>query len=629
MILRNVVAVALYLLPVLIVLAGRRPRPLWEVALDIPATVAVDLLAILALTRVIPLELSVWIVRVLWLGVGVALARRRGAALGAGDRGAWLVAMLAGALGAIVSMSMSRVYRVWDRYWHIPLAASIGGQTLPFQNVYEPGTVLHYHWTGDVLASTFKALSFHHLSSDVGLVLVHDVTFALIAITVALLLRGLGQKGPWVPILAGAAVVLQGPVPLRGGLGLHLDGYAYHNFVTNSLRPHLGLSGLLMTGFVGAIAVALRVPHEPAAGADAFPRRRLGAILVATTALLAVTDEPSVMMLLASTGVAWLVHPEVLAPTRKSGLLVLLALGAAVVAPNLLFGASLSPGSPVQTVRWVAARVPGAHTEIPVYPMWSHQGNVVILCDFMPFALCAVGLVAAFVAKPSRPRAAACALAWTSIALALVGLTHIEINGLAAVEVQRYFVEPFFAAYLLALPTVREARRGSLATVTIAGGVAVAALSTLVWIREQLPKELGYAEHDKKWMGMMEDSMASDCVRTTGARFGERPRVMYVESSVWYLWIGCNPVFAPGWHERQWTTKTRPTGEGNAIEQLRAIHAGMARPDETIPAACLSDPARSDVVCRRARARGGCERRGELFEMCKLTPEDRRAALGQ
>ncbi len=109
--------------------------------------------------------------------------------------------------------------------------------------------------------------------------------------------------------------------------------------------------------------------------------------------------------------------------------------------------------------------MPGAHTEIPVYPMWSKQGNLVILCDFMPFALCGVGLLAALVMKPSRARAAACALVWASIALALVGLTHVEINGLAAVEVQRYFVEPFFAAYLLALPTAAEVRRGSAATV--------------------------------------------------------------------------------------------------------------------------------------------------------------------
>jgi hypothetical protein len=630
MIAYNVLAVVLYLVPIAVVLTLRslrdEPRAAWEIALDIPFTVAIDFLCILLLTRVMPLERGILAARALWVvgGTGYFIAKRREGATPKAPNGIDAAALTAvagaAALSVLASMSMSRIYRVWDRYWHIPLSASLGGQKVPFQNVYEPGPTLHYHWMGDVFAQTFKTLSFHHLSSDVGLVLVHDVSFGLIGVTVALLMISFGQRRWWPAVLGGVATVLQGPVSLRGGLGLHLDGYAYHNFITNSLRPHLGLAGLLMTGFVGAVAVRIRF--------DKVPALRTYTVLAACTGLLAVTDEPSTMMLLGSLGVGWLLFSDLVAQTRLRGVLAFVGLAAAFALPNLVFGGSLAPGSPVQSIEWVAARVPGAHTEIPVYPMWSKEANTVIFCDFLPFTACALGLTFFLRTEGTRKLLAGVAFAWTVIALAFVGLTRVRINHLDAVEVQRYFVAPFFATYVLGLPMLHRMRRGSAAALLVVGGVAIAAASTIFWLREQLPKELAYAENDKKWMGMMENTMTSDCVAATGAGFGEKPRVMYVESSVWYLWVGCHPVFAPGYHEIQWTTKTRPTGEGRALDQLRAIHAELAQPGETIPAACLSDATRSDPVCARARAHSTCTKMGSLFELCSLPANDRVALLG-
>lgn len=624
-------SIALYLLPLVVVTLAQGfahpKRKVLDFHTFVPVTTAVDFLSVLLLTRFVHLEYAIVAMRVLWTAGGCAyLARGAVRARAEGRRFAlpWspkTLAILATsvALGVFVSAYMAHLYRVWDRYWHIPLSASIAGQTVPFQNVYEPGIVFHYHWTGDVFAQMFQTLSFKHISSDVGLILVHDVSFGLIALVVASVVMTFGESRVMPPLLAALATVLQGPLPLRGGLGLHLDGYAYHNFETNSLRPHLGLAGVLMAGFVGAVAVRLADPDGS--------KRRTQAVLVASVALLGITDEPSTMMLLGGLGAAWLLDGKILGEKRLEGVLVILALGAAVLVPNLLFGASLSPGSPVQHVEYIrSGRIPGAHTEIPIFKLWSHEGNVVLFCDFFPFVACGVAILLFSLSSKGRSFLPATLFVATVTLLAFFGLTHVEINRTAAVEVQRYFVAPYFAAYLFALPLLSRMARGSVASLFVTIGAGLSALSTVFWLREQLPQELGYATVDKSWNAMMENTVTTDCKERTGATFGETPRPMYVESSVWYAWVGCHAVFAPGWHEQQWTIKTRPTGEGKAIEELQGIQRDLIKVGDTLAAACLVDPTRNDVVCARAR-KNSCKPSGSLFQVCSLTPEDRAALL--
>ena len=181
------------------------------------------------------------------------------------------------------------------------------------------------------------------LSSSRSLALAHDLFLGLTAAWLALLARGAGARRLWACALGGATLVWHGPWPRQ--FHPDYDGYAYHLFAQLSYRPHVPLALFAMTGFVGALTVraapGLRVP----------PLRTLSA-LVASVSILSISDETSVGILGLSLGITWLFAPRILGFRRRGGLLALLALGAAVVVPNRLFSASLSPGSPVQSIEF-------------------------------------------------------------------------------------------------------------------------------------------------------------------------------------------------------------------------------------------------------------------------------------
>ena len=81
-------------------------------------------------------------------------------------------------------------------------------------------------------------------------------------------------------------------------------------------------------------------------------------------------------------GIAWLFDPELLAPTRRRGLLLFGALLLAFVATNLVFSASLAPGGPVQKLSLVAPRSPGVQQ--PPLPLSTGAGLVALVADTLP-----------------------------------------------------------------------------------------------------------------------------------------------------------------------------------------------------------------------------------------------------
>ncbi len=426
-------AVLLYLLPVVVLAVARtdRERPLWAFALDIPLAVALDLLGNLAVSFLLPLETAALVTRALWLAGGLAVVRRRRSQASFG----WPAALGGRALAAVatsaaaatgLSLLLSRPYAIWDRYWHFPLVSSIAAQRLPFHNVFQPETVLRYHFSGDVLASELVAFSGRVLHGSLALSLGHDVVFGLLGASLALLCLSSGHRGAVAIALGACGVLLCGPIWfLRAGLGKRYEGYSYLNYFEMSYRPHIALEGLFLLAVTGAVVVRLRSPRGSVAARQTAPA------LVGCLMVLAITDEASALLLGLSVAGAWLVCPDAVCPRRLPGLGLLALAAVGMLAVNVAFSASLSPGGPASGMAWVAARAPGFYNEGP-RPLATPEGRRALLFDVAGFVTACAGLGLAWLRRVTRSGLALLAFAGVLGGVSVLLLTHIDLQQGAA-----------------------------------------------------------------------------------------------------------------------------------------------------------------------------------------------------
>jgi hypothetical protein len=641
----NVTAILLYLLPVVVVLAcrSRRERPLWAVAIDIPLAVACDLMVVLTLSRVLTLEVATLASRVLWLVGGAGFfAVRRWRASGA-DRPAWPSALDAATAAAVaasgiasawLSMLASRPYSIWDRKFHTPLVSSLRGQSIPFENVFTKGQVLHYHFSGDVQAAMVQSLSGDVVHSSLALSIGHDIFFGLVGVTFALLLLGLGAglgvRVKLVAVAGALATLLAGPFTLwRDPAHPHVDGYSVLNYLSLSFRPHDALAGLFYVGIVGALAARLFKDgtEEPADDADVIPA------LLGSTAGLAISDETSLGLIGLALGLTWLVHPRILHPRRAVGCAILLGMAVAFVAPNLAFAATIAPGAQRHSVALVPWRSPGCYT--PTLPFTNPLGVRLMLADLGPTALVwFAGVLAAWGAR--RPRTAALTMLATALfALSFVGLTRIEVNH-DPVESHRFMGGYVFLAPLLALLTLlpdaaplaapeasvtkaapaadHEVRPFAIAALAI--GALLGAASTVDWIANVLPVRGHHHDH----FFTSEDLYALDCRKDLGATAFSRTAPRYLSKAIWYAYAGCQPSFAPAPNQNaQWVmTIGNPYFDKDAVRVLRETALG---PEDPLTVVCQRKPTPStDAVCAYALRSGACHDLGERLTSCELTP---------
>lgn len=618
----TVVSVFLTLLPVMLVFVMRSTaeRPIWEVALDIPFALAVDLLTILLLTLVVRLEVSILVSRAVWSLACVAyLVRRRsnGArwawprALGLREVGAVL---LASACAVVVCMEISRPYRIGDHNWHDGLVPLLATQKLPFTNVFEPRQALHYHFIGDVFAAEIRTLSGNVMSAALALALVHDITFGLLAATTSLLMLGLGQRNYWVVALGGLAFTLHGPIALHGNGAPAFHGYSYWSYLVASCRPHMSVAGVLTCGFVGAVVVGLTQPNA---------RKATTATLIVTTAVLGITDEAAIGPLGVGLGVAWLLRPGILASSRRRGLIVLATLLGVIVATTLAFGGALA-GDQVSKVEWVAARVPALFGQ-PVLPLTAEGARTALFFEVLPFTMCLVGLGVLTWRARSVELGALFLFSIVVVVLSMALALRIEVNGTPS-ENQRFFVAPFFVTILPCLWLYHRSPRASLATVAMLLGAVLPAVFTLHWLRAQARGDLGI-EVSVGNAAIPQNLYEVECRNSTGARFGERAELRYIETTEYFFYFSCRPVFAAGEARPPWTVKVAPVHE--TFWQLWQLDAQYLDRGEVLQAICHSDPAQpSDAVCARAlQNRSQCVPEGTMFLRCPLTAEDRRALL--
>src|SRR5450432_750736 len=223
----TVLACALYLVPLAALVAVLREA--LDDALDLASMMGVvfcaDVLGTLVLTHVLRVDAAAFVRTALLLGVTLVIAVgrvRRGEPVlrGRGPRMSGdLVALGVGAAAAFaLSLYASSHFLIWDREWHVPFAASLRAQRMPFVNVYDPHTPLHYHLAGDAFAATLQSLSFAAMGASRSLSLGHDLQAAVAGGIVALLLRALCAWSPAVAGLAALIPLVAGPMAFRASL---------------------------------------------------------------------------------------------------------------------------------------------------------------------------------------------------------------------------------------------------------------------------------------------------------------------------------------------------------------------------------------------------------------------------
>jgi hypothetical protein len=446
----------------------------------------------------------------------------------------------------------------------------------------------------------------------------HDLMFFAMAGTLTLLSISLGLRAFWSAVLSGVAVVLQGPIPLRGGLGHALYGYSYHTFVNLSYRPHVPLAGLLLIGVLGTLAVRAARPGHVAT-------RDTAPVLVALVALLAVTDETSTALIGFALGVAWLVDYRLIAHARLPALLVLVLLGVVFAGTNTLFAASLAAGTPVQSLTLAGvARVPPLFGGDPPFPLSTPDGKIVLFFDFLPMTACAFAITLVAGRLRSRAYAAMAVFVWVLILVAAFLVVRVVIN-MDDAESQRFFVAPFFAGIVLAVLHLARMARGSFASLLVCLGVAVPAFYSLYWIREQTPTDLDLFRHGRK--PIPDRAFDIDCRDVAGAHFGDTIEPAYIDASEFFDVINCRPIYTFGDKLGSWPVRTISVWD--SIPQLRGLDANLVGKDADLDAICCNDGTPNDVVCARALTHQESYRPEGRYLRCPLHPADRDVLLGR
>jgi len=303
---------------------------------------------------------------------------------------------------------------------------------------------------------------------------------------------------------------------------------------------------------------------------------------------------------------------------------VLGGLAVAFAVTNLLFDESLTPGSPVQKIALVAPRSPGVQQ--PPLPLSTWPGWVALIADTVPIWAIAAAIVmlrARSAPADRQPGRGLLAFLLALAAASLVGLTAVEINR-SPPESHRFLTAALFMFPVVGVLALDWWPPGTLRRVFVFAALGLGGFSTLLWLSH-------YPKHPtpERWFRQRGPGLHDESCRTTaGARLGQTPALVYVESSVFYSYAGCRPTFVAGKRGSQFEMKLRPT---LGLQGFQQLDREMLKPDDPLDAICPAGRPAGDVdpVCAYALGRGGCAPDGAAFVRCPLSPSDRRAILAR
>jgi hypothetical protein len=149
----------------------------------------------------------------------------------------------------------------------------------------------------------------------------------------------------------------------------------------------------------------------------------------------------------------------------------------------------------------------------------------------------------------------------------------------------------------------------------VLAAIGLASASTLEWAAAVAPT---IAHNKPSDYHTPENIHDFDC-RDVGSSFGDRAELTYIDPSIWYLYAGCRPVFAPAARDKQtWQLQTgNPLLGQPAFAELERIIG-----DQAMTVVCARGS--NDPVCRNAMEHSQCEPAGQRALRCKVAPGERR-----
>jgi hypothetical protein len=620
--------VAFLPIAILVVLNAQRDRPVWQIALDIPAAIAIDLVLVLLLSRVFVLDVAAWVAKGIWVlvAVGMLAYKKR-----IGQLPRWpaeltlrliLRALLLGLIALAISLSMSRTCAIWDRATHIPLTTSLRGQTAPFVNVYEPWRELFYHYGGDLYGANFQSYSFGILHASHVLSLIHDFCFFWLGVCVALVLVGAGQDRTMVSAVVLLAMLFSGPVTMLYGDKARPSPYNLVNFICLSFRPHVPLAVLLTLPFIAVPLARLKDLTRDVSLYD------LLCPLGSATAILLITDEFSVGALGFALGVLWLWRPRVFGKTRKQGLIFFGGLAVCLLLSALVFKGTLGPGAPHYPLKLSMPRAPGFYT--PALPLSSSHGLFLFCADlFSVFGVFLGGLL--LLIRRRDELFLGTFIAYVAMTVLAVFLFSTLVYNGGGLQNHRFVTAPMLFGPMIASVWLLPAKGApspisGFAGILIVFSIGLGAATSFEWL----------AGGDA-YLGCIDGGLGGqrfydvNCRAETGGGIETKRTVSrYVESSLVYRFAGCRPTFLAGPVENLDGHDLKQGIARMGIDALRELDgdARFLQPSASLPVVC-PDRGSSDRACRLLIKQGACTPAGTGVLTCRASPEQRRVVLGK
>lgn len=611
---------------VFLVLRSRAGRPSWWAALDIPAALALDLVATVVVSRFVFLDNAVWIVKGAWVALGgvVFLYRRR-----KGWRPSWPTelpaeavgqALLLGVIGLLLSLLMTRSCAIWDRQWHVPSLTSMRGQVAPFFTVYEPWKSLHYHYGGNLMAASLQASSFAILHASHGLSLVHDICSFWFGVTLTLLLRKLGLKHTTLLVLSLLVMLFASPVvPMEGEHRTWFGGYSTTNWMSLSFRPHVALAALMTVPFLAAPLIRLT---ELELDVD---WRALCLPLSICVPLMLIVDEFALGTLGLGLAAVWILFPRVFATSRLRGLFLFAGLGLGMAFGIAIMQGTISPGAPSYPLTLVVPRSPGFY--VPSLGLGTAQGLRYFVSDLLPILAVLFG-GALLLFRTRHPLLVGSLVLYGILTgVSVFFFSALQYNG-SGLQNHKFIIGlmlfcPLFLVAWLIPRAGMHLRYAGIPEIGMSLAVFLGAASGLDWLG-------GIANSDCRTGDVSLSFYDTNCRTDVGARVGnEATRAMYFDPAIEYLYVGCRPAYTVGPANSMDGHDIKAGKATLGIAGLREIaHEPRFQPLDKDTTVVCSSEASSDPACRLLKKTpGACKPAGTMVEMCTMTRAQRDEVL--